>query len=123
MKTILYRKAKPFEKKYQDIWGRRVVAEVFDNDESISIALNGEFVKTPLDLDKTTIESLMVEAKAEQEAKTVKQADTENVTLEQVDTNGDGYPSLKELRAAAIEKGIEGAETKKRKTLIKELGL
>ena len=45
------------------------------------------------------------------------------VSVEEIDTNESGKLSVNEVRTAARESGIEGWETKRIKTLKKELGL
>lgn len=50
-------------------------------------------------------------------------AEFEEITHEVVDTNKSGKLSVNEVRTAARDSGIEGWETKRIKTLKKELGL
>lgn len=47
----------------------------------------------------------------------------EEITKESIDTNKSGKLSVNEVRTAARDSGIEGWETKRIKTLKKELGL
>jgi hypothetical protein len=61
----------------------------------------------------------------ESRAMRVEKADAEEVeapTKEEADTNNSGKLSSEEVRAAAEKAGIEGWETKRIKTLKKELG-
>ncbi len=92
------------------IWGKECEYKQFA-DEDVDQALSAGWVLHPKDLAE------------EKEVESPLAPFIEDATFNEVDTNNSGKLSTEEVREAAKKEGIEGWESKRIKTLKKELGI